>query len=186
MITTDVSWSFVTLEAVKVLGPAAIAAIVSIFVTRVQLQVKITELQATARLRARELMFEAYQKHLKDVVEKSSDTANACGKLLAVLTAQSDSDLRAQSIEDVRRILPVFKDVLIEDYAGLEKDEELGKYDDLKKRCLDARAELETIDADVVDPIESVRKLMRLQGVLGECEANLIQRMSKALFSEWL
>ena len=186
MNPTDVTWSFVLLEAVKILGPAAIAAIVSICVTRAQLQAKTTELQATARLRARELMFKSYQKHLEDVVESSSEAARACGKLLAVLASEPDATSRVQTMEDVRRALPAFRDVLIEDYAALERDEELTKHHDLEKRCLDAIREISAIDIKTIDPVEGVKKLMRSQSILGECEAELIQRMSKALFSEWL
>jgi hypothetical protein len=66
-ITLAVTWPDVAIEALKILGPAAIALLATLLTLRHQRLLKRQELDVGARLRARELVFTHYQKKLDRV-----------------------------------------------------------------------------------------------------------------------
>ncbi len=63
-IPPTVSWVSFAIEAVKILGPATLALCGSWIALRYQRKLKEVEIDAGIRLKARELMFEAYQQRL--------------------------------------------------------------------------------------------------------------------------
>lgn len=60
----QITWASVALDALKILGPAILALAGSWIALRYQRKLKEAEIDAGLRLKARELMFEAYQREL--------------------------------------------------------------------------------------------------------------------------
>jgi hypothetical protein len=76
-----VTWANVALDALKILGPAAIALLASLLTLRHQRLLKRQELDTGARLRAREMVFDHYQKKLDRLEASAEGFARTLGEI---------------------------------------------------------------------------------------------------------
>lgn len=80
-LTQTVSWAEVALEALKILGPAVLTLLGSLAALRHQRLSKRHELDVNARMKARELVFNHYQKKLDRVTALSERFSKAVSEL---------------------------------------------------------------------------------------------------------
>lgn len=78
---TSVTWVTFSIEAVKILGPAVLALTGSWLALRFQQKGKQAEILGQTKLKARELMFESYQKTFDIEVAELKDLAKAAKSL---------------------------------------------------------------------------------------------------------
>ena len=74
-------------DALKILGPAAIAAWASHRVTKTQSQQRIRELEASNQFTTRTTLFAFYKEELRQLSERSNETAKSIGQLVGLMAA---------------------------------------------------------------------------------------------------
>jgi hypothetical protein len=88
----EINWPVVALEALKYLGPAILVLIGSLFAQRQQRLLRQKELDAGARLRARELVFNHHQKKLDKLSAASDDLSKSLGEMQALMHSPETGD----------------------------------------------------------------------------------------------
>lgn len=87
-----VTWAGVALDALKILGPAVLALLGSMLALRHQRLTRDKELDAGARMRARELVFNHYQKKLDKISVMSDNLGKSLGEIQVHLFAPETPD----------------------------------------------------------------------------------------------
>jgi hypothetical protein len=88
----EITWPVVALEALKYLGPAVLVLIGSLFTLRHQRLSRQKELDAGARMKARELVFNHYQKKLDKLSAASDDLGRSLGEIQTLMHAPDATD----------------------------------------------------------------------------------------------
>lgn len=91
------AWADVAYQAVLSLGPALITAGVSWLAFHSQLKLKDKEISAQAKLRARELMFNAYQGVLERREKEAVDIGGVLGQLGVAFQLADDEDAQLKA-----------------------------------------------------------------------------------------
>lgn len=98
-IVQSVSWITFATETVKIVGPAALALAGSWIALRYQSKVKQIEIDSQVGLKARELIFEGYQKKLESQTKDLKKLAAALGQVLRNTQLGDEDELqKAKSI----------------------------------------------------------------------------------------
>src|SRR5688500_4590265 len=79
--------------ALTIIIPVLITAIVSLKVSRQQLTMKTGELRAQAELRARELLFNAYQEKIKQIGDNADKVGEAFGSIAGYVQGSKDEEV---------------------------------------------------------------------------------------------
>ena len=102
---------------ILILGPALITGLTSYFIARLQLKIKDKEVIAQARLKAKTLLFESYEKSLENLTKQSSQLSGTIGKIYASFDSplSENDDETFKNIDSMLRIFRInmnyFRDV---------------------------------------------------------------------------
>lgn len=123
------------------LGPAIVAgfftALGSYLIYRSQLKTKIAEIKGQAELKARELLFESYQKRLDRIGEDVNKFVGALYGFAGHLQALTDENEKRQAQQALLVLIRMTRDPILNSVGELE--EELGLVDLASKRSSDLR-----------------------------------------------
>lgn len=180
-----VTWAVVALEALKYLGPATIVLIGSLVTLWHQRVSRQRELEAGARLKARELVFNHYQKRL-DKVSATSENLGDTFAQFQILLLSPESDAR-QAVTDFFKSLISISLSAKHEVGNLEAELEAfglrkkyqGEIDEINK----AVNQTWKIEGDIQQQVDSLRTMLLSMVVVQE--ALLTARM-KELFQEYL
>jgi hypothetical protein len=86
------TWATVVLEALKILGPAALTLLGSLVALRHQRLTRNKELDAGARMKARELVFNHYQKKLDKISAMSDSLGKSFGEIQVEISLPEASE----------------------------------------------------------------------------------------------
>lgn len=84
----------VLLEAIKVLGPAAIAAYFTYRATSVQYESKLRELERANEFSARDRLFALYTARLRELEEETEKLSQAIGQMIGISSVSGDTPSR--------------------------------------------------------------------------------------------
>lgn len=125
-------WPTVASDIVKVAVPSIVTAVVSYKIAKFQLQTKEIELKSQADIKARELIFNAYQKKIERISNLDKDFAELFDRITPLLqqfqTEEVNKQLGIIIFASIRLSFPVYQ----EDFQELE--EELKKANLIEKR----------------------------------------------------
>lgn len=92
MQTQPLTWQAAILQLLQILGPAILILIGTAITLRHQRKLKRDELISSSTLRARELVFNHYQKKLDRLTAASDDLGNSLGGMQALLQSHEPGD----------------------------------------------------------------------------------------------
>ena len=122
-------FSEVLIDAIKILGPATIAAIVALKSARLQTEARIREFEEKHRFGARSQLFEFYRVRLDQTSEKSAQVAKSLGRILGLIGAagspSEDLDVFFKLATSMSRQAPTELSIALTQMsdAGLENTE---------------------------------------------------------------
>ena len=118
------NWPTAVVEIAKIVLPMLVTAVVSVWITRYTFKTKQAEIKGQAEIKAREILFAAYQKRLEASNNSAADLGAVMGELAKITDAKSEANLNGlillfgTAMEFYRDELPrLEKDVAA---AGLE------------------------------------------------------------------
>jgi hypothetical protein len=136
------------------LGPAIVAgfftALGSYLIYRSQLKTKLAEIKGQSELRARELLFESYQKRIDRIGEGVNKFMGALYGFAGHLQALTDEEEKRQAQVAILVLIKMTRDPILDSVGELE--EELGSVDLATKRSADLRFIRETLSAELDKP----------------------------------
>jgi hypothetical protein len=92
----------IALEGIKILGPAAIAAVVAYKAATIQIELKLRELESQNAFRAREAIFNHLREKLVHIDQQSQKLNQELGQLLGFAAAESEIKADASPSEYVK------------------------------------------------------------------------------------
>jgi hypothetical protein len=183
----------ISLDAIKILGPATVAAYAAYKAASIQLEVKLRELEKSHQFQARESIFA----HLKDRlahIDQQTDKLNAdMGHMLGFATGFHGSApsttstefvaLMTSAMQSIARLTPLEITVLLDDMrmSGLTSSQEF--------KTLSDRGE---INLQLAGPPSyeqlkvNVLELLETYNLLGICTRLLLQKQMERVFSPYL
>ncbi|MES2190802.1 MAG: hypothetical protein V4454_11795 [Pseudomonadota bacterium] len=182
----------VSLEAIKILGPAIVAAYAGYKAASVQIEVKLRELDKNHQFQARENIFS----HLKDRlthIDEQTERLNAdLGRMLGFAAGCQDFDHSAETNEFVELMTGAMKSV-----AKLAPLEATVLLNDMRISGLASSHEFEALSAQTFQlefdgPASylqlkaNVLKLLETYGLLGVCTRLLLQKQMERVFAPYL
>lgn len=185
----NITWAAVGLA----LGPALLVALSTILATwlsnRFQLQAKQIELSSQSKLRARELLFNAYQQDLERIGVEAQKQWEVLGRGIAQVLAAENEDEKQKSLEAfltlLRRLDLDMKDSIDAVEAQLKEADML---DEAKKDILFLREHL-MVDPQTLTTYELEKlmfKLIKAQSIETKISRSLINYRRDKLFSPYL
>jgi hypothetical protein len=122
----NLDWPTAVVEIAKYFVPAAITALVSILISRYQWKTKEIEISGQAEIKARELLFDSYQKRIERIGNFGRDMGEAMGKLLPYLqdwgkTETGNDQIAIVFLEIIKIAIGTHRSSLIELEEELKK-----------------------------------------------------------------
>lgn len=99
----------IVLDAVKILGPAVVAAYAAYKAASVQVEIKLRELESQNSFRARELVFNHLREKLANIEKEAQKYDNELGKILGVAAAKFEASSDDQPTEYVKILVSTLK-----------------------------------------------------------------------------
>jgi hypothetical protein len=132
-------------DAVKILGPALITAIVTFLIARVQIRAKVSEIVASGELKARESLFAYYKERGERLGASSKKFGEELGKMYGRIGAAGGDDepfggdfieLSAKLFGIASKMVPVELSIAKAEleFVGLEKSAELASLNEVVSR----------------------------------------------------
>jgi hypothetical protein len=183
-----VTWAEVALDAVKILGPAALALLGSLIALRHQRLLKRQELDAGARLRARELVFTHYQKKLDRVAAAVEEFGRTLGEIEVLLQSPETEGIEKTAANFVATLFSIVLTAKHEVQDAEEELETFGLHQDYQKEMAMMKALKEAPEdfaPDINDPKARENFRNGLLALVLVQEA-LVQARMKELFQEYL
>lgn len=119
-------WLSVWAEAIRTLGPAVVASAATLLgsylLFRNQLKTKVTEIKGQSELRARELLFDAYQKKIDRISKNANEAGTALGQLGALLRSEEDESAVEEALKSLPYLMKVLKSGFWEAVEDLENE----------------------------------------------------------------
>ncbi len=175
------TWIGFWLEISRTLGPAVITALVSIALFRYQLKMKTAEIRGNSELKARELIFESYQKRIERISNGANEIGNAFGKLVPHMKELSNDEVTTGIVYFVKLTIDVFK----EEFEELSEELEKSGLSKRKPRQIEfVKSTLST----KLDPVESINiqsvylDFMKSIGIIFALRDDLLKQKSEDLF----
>lgn len=184
--TQAITWAIVALEILKYLGPAAIALAATYITLRHQRRTKRDELSLSSSLRARELVFNHYQKKLDRITAEVENIAKSFSELQVFLDSPGTVD-KGPAVSSFLKALTSI--VLMAKHDAEEAADELRAYGLEKKYEYELKLVKQAVDktwepkGDLKQNLADFRSLLFSFTLVQE--AALEARM-KNLFSEYL
>ena len=182
----------VLLEAIKILGPAIVAAYAAYKAASVQLEVKLHELSKGNEFKAREAVFVHLKERLAHIDEKTEKLNEELGRMLGFAVGYQEGsgtdpteyvDIVSRAVHSAARLAPVEVSATLNDMlsSGLASSEEF--------KALSARHEikLNTSQPYTYETLKfNVLQLIETYDLLGMCNRLLLQKQMEQAFSPYL
>jgi len=174
------------------LGPAIVAgfftALGSYLIYRSQLKTKVAEIRGQAELRARELLFESYQKRIDRIGEDVNKFVGALYGFAGHLQALTNEEEKRQAQAAILVLIRMTRDPILDSVGELE--EELESASLANKRRADLRFIRETLSAELDKPPLDFGLLylnyMKAFGLFNGFKTELLNRKCEDLFNVYL
>lgn len=180
----------VSLEAIKILGPAVVAALTGYWAARLQYVSKLKELERSNEFNARQQLFDYYKNQQAKLAERHKELADGLGQVLAFAAVADDDEKNTKivkafmgTVSTYISIVPFDIDMTRRDMKtkGLEATDEyqkLGEYHDSSLN-LKSGESFETTQANVYI-------LFEIYSFLERCNQLLLERQMEGLFSKYM
>jgi hypothetical protein len=99
----------IVLDAVKILGPAVVAAYAAYKAASVQIELKLRELESQNSFRARELVFNHLREKLAHIEKEAQKHDNELGKILGMAAAEFEASPDNQPTEYIKILVSTLK-----------------------------------------------------------------------------
>ncbi len=175
------------------LGPAIVAgfftALGSWLIYRSQLKTEITEIKGQAELRARELLFESYQKRIDRIGQAVEKFVEALYGFAGHLQALTDEAEKREAQVAILVLIKMTRDPILDSIGELE--EELKAVDLGDKRRKDIEFIRDTLSADLEGPTATgfgvvYLNFMKAVGLFNALKEELLNRKCEDLFNVYL
>ncbi len=175
-------------EAIKILGPAIITAIVGYKVGQSQLLLKIEELNKNNEFKAREKIFDFHKERLSKVDESIASLTEGLGQFAGMTLADMNDEMNFSLFINKYIVLHLnglpfhlnhIKDELIK-YPD-EFNRELVRLDVYIRRSIDIRKPKNTGDA-----ISIISELIEIYDFASNCISNLIEKEALKVFKPYI
>jgi len=164
-----------------------IVALVSYFMYRLNLKIKEVEIKGQTTLKARELMFNAYQQRLGKLNEDIREFAESIGKYDATLLSNDGKD---ETIKDILELISNFIGYCRHSIDSLiDEVKKHGLLDERRERHVEFIRKVFSMDLAKMSPEETrdiYQKFVRGILMLISFEADLVEKKQKELFSKYL
>lgn len=182
----------VLLEAIKILGPAVVAAYAAYKAASVQLEVKLQELTKGNEFKAREAIFLHLKERLVHIDEQNEKLNSELGRMLGFAAGYQGGsgsepteyvDIMGRAVQSIARISPVEVSATLNDmrHSSLASTEEFK-----------ALSERQAIKFDTSEPYtyealkSNVLQLIETYDLLGMCNRLLLQKQMERAFSPYV
>lgn len=179
----------IALEAIKILGPAAIAAYATYRATAIQFEIKLKELERTNEFSARDRIYTHLKERLTKVDQDSSKLNEEIGRMLGFVVGATGGDAPNPSMsefielmgafaESIARKVPVEISGLLDDMrsAGLENSSEFSALKEYEGFAFNRQGQIAYAEIKKL-----LFLLVEIHNTMGLCMRRLIsQKMGKA------
>lgn len=195
----EVNWS----ELLKTLGPAIVTGLTAIFTvivtatitylaSRHQFKMKLIEIKGQSELRARELLFDAYQKRLERILNELNEFDKSISLSIGELKGMEDhKDVDNKYFPQLLKLFKGFLNDFEEEIAELE--DELNKENLLNKRNMERLTFMRNVFSEVVnedvkneDSEKKTFQVIRAARMFSRLIDELLEKKSTELFSVYL
>jgi hypothetical protein len=181
----QVNWATVVFSLIPVLSTLA-----GIWLTqRYQFKIKRVELESQAKLRARELLFTAYQKRIDDGTKQAENIGRVFGQFIELLQREKDPPAQQEAWNAIACLMTVSKDSLLIWVRELESELQENQLEDIYKDDIVLIKATLAIDFDNIK-LEQVGKVymefMRTLALIYSIRDALSDKRSKNLFVDYL
>jgi hypothetical protein len=182
------TWVTFAIETVKILGPATLALAGSWIALRYQRKLKEVEINAQITLKARELVFEAYQRELDTKTTELKDLAKAL-KTFSMALQGGTQDEQKQAALEVGKRLPSMVVPLLSDIDRLEQElKNLGLLDRYLSQLAYVKETMgePIVVTDLVSAKNNCEKQFLVVNHLTAMFQDILEKKRQALFSDYL
>ena len=176
--------------AVMMLGPAAITGAVSIIISQLQLKMKISEIKGESEYKARENLFQSYQRRLTAHGESSKEFFEGIGKTFGYYVAQENEQEGIKMLKAHFKLIKLVKDEIPESIDELERELRENKLftEDIEKQISFMK---KTISVDLEKIAEKDMGAIfidycKVIDLLHSFENTLLEKKRDELFSKYL
>lgn len=182
----------IALESIKVLGPAAVAAIATYKVANAQYRARLIEISQTNEFGARQNLFDYYKGRQAKLAEGQRELNEALGQLLGMMaSADADSGSARHPLVDTYTgmvdmhigLAHFDVDITRRDMKakGLSDSEEYGRLEQYAKVVVELSL---STDAEIVK--KNAFALLEVYGFLERCNQVLLEAQMEGLFNKYL
>lgn len=177
----------VLMEAVKTLGPAAVAAFATYKATTAQYVHRLRELEHKHEFGAREHLFEYYKNRQEKSANAYAALSSTLGQFLGMATVISEDAEEIRSLSGLLdlyiRLAPFDIDVTLRDMQakGVGAEEEIRKLSEYRDTVASMRPAAE--QTNLSDP---VFKILEVYGFLERCYQLLLERQLEGMFNKYM
>lgn len=179
-------------DAIKIIGPAAIAAYVSYRVAKIQIDQKLKEISLSQEFNVRKIIFDMYVKKLDAIHNQSEELNKFLGHALGFLTGVGDigkesfANVTKTYIETLRYSSEDAKKSLELTKAEMEKNKLIAEYS-----YSEIPMHLDNINRMIFeDDLESIRSniflLLSAYSCLKHCTEALVEKEKDTIFEKYL
>lgn len=177
-----------SIETLKILGPAIVATVATYKATKIQYESKLIEIEAKNGFGARQKLFDYYKHRQERLAENQKSLSDALGQILGISTAISSNEDSTQNpmlglLDLAIRLAPFEIETTIRDMKakGLENSEEFRKLANYKSTSTTLKT------SENLDIIKSnIFFLMEIYVVLEACNQILLEKQMENLFSVYM
>ena len=181
------------LEAIKIIGPAAIAAFAAYKAASLQFKATLTQLREANEFSARQHLFDYYKDRQKRLSESHNELTTSLGQVLGVNAAAREDDLdtsiekMVDTFDSIARLYlgaaPFEISLTVRDMKakGLDRLEEYSELQS-KKQTL----EVLELDQDFESKKNVIISLLEVYGQLERCNQLLLEKEMDSLFSKYV
>jgi hypothetical protein len=171
------------------LAGTLIGGLITWFSLNYQFRIKKAELQSQSALRARELLFESYQKKLEQINGRSHSAGETIGKFIAQIMTATNEDEKEEILEGFLVIVRALEIDLTDSIDELEKElREAGLFEKRRKEISFLREhiaiDLSNLSGKEMEALQF--KIVQALGIETKLLQELVNKKCEDLFSDYL
>jgi hypothetical protein len=182
----------ISMEAIKIIGPASIATYATYKATKVQYELKLKEIEHNHEFAAKQVLFDYYKSRQTKMSESYNQLSSTLGTAMGAAAAieehrkEGEAPSKVIAVVDIVNsyvaLAPFDLSITARDYKvnDMESSEEYQKITEYTKRVegLQTSTQFEIVRGNVV-------LLLELYSFLERCNQSLIERQMEKLFSKY-
>jgi len=181
----------ISLEAIKIIGPASVAAYATYKATKVQYELKLKEIEQNQRFSAKQVLFDYYKNRQTKISESYNQLSSTLGTAMGAAAIEEhrkegDAPSKVIAVVDIVNsyvaLAPFDVSITARDYKlnNMESSEEFQKLTEYSKKVdsLETSTEFDIVRANVL-------LLLELYSFLERCNQALMERQMEKLFSKY-